>query len=76
MNICYNEISFNFSINIKWIYLFLQISNLAFKAASAASLAALFSSVLRYYGIRPVPDGKSYEPGPGWNVFLMTVSFF
>ena len=42
-----------------------QISNLAFKAASAASLAALFSSVLRYCGIRPVPFGRSYEPGPG-----------
>ena len=53
-----------------------QISNLAFNAASAASLAALFSSVLRYWGMRPVDCGKSYEPGPGAKVFLMTVSFF
>lgn len=36
-----------------------QISNLAFRAASAASLAALFSSVLRYCGIKPVDAGKS-----------------
>jgi hypothetical protein len=36
-----------------------QISSLALKAASYAAFAALFSSVLRYYGIRPVDAGKS-----------------
>ena len=45
------------------------------RAASCAAFIALFSSVLRYCGIRPVDYGKSYEPGPGANVFLTTVSF-
>jgi len=47
---------FNLNSPVKYIS---QISNLAFSAASAASLAALFSSVLRYCGMRPTPVGKS-----------------